>query len=190
MKTFFTILIIFGLFSCNSVSSQSLQDTKDYINEKIEANPPLGNIVNKVWFKDDINLEFLSYVLGIQATEDYLSDDLIIFCRTQYSGSNRSKFLFANYFTFHIGDISKVSISPNTTIKDATAYNINLYLVEKPLAVKFVEYSIGDNEYHLDFGRKIDIIIGGDESLAKKLKSAFIHFGSLYKITIKDGDVF
>jgi len=190
MKKYLIFLLVVIFQFNNLVTSQNLQDTKDYIIEKIETNPPLGNTSNNVWFKDNIKLEFLSGVLGIKATEDYLTDGLMIYCRTQYTSTAKSNFLFAIYYTFDIGSVSKISISPNTTLKDVTAYNINLYLIEKPFAVKFTEFMVGENEYHLDFGRKIDIIVGSDESLAKKIKSAIIHFGNLNNVTIKDGDVF
>jgi hypothetical protein len=164
--------------------AQTEKDTKDFIIENINGNPPKANYENFVFF-DDILPQHIKELTGKQMSNDEIQN-VFIFGQDLHTGSDtRGGVWLSTAETVDIRDIVKVSINRQTGRENY--YVINVYIGDKYYSKKY-EYMMSKGEYKPLL--KMEILIADDSALAGKLKKAIIHLGKLKGVSITDGDMF
>ena len=183
MKKVLTILL-FGLILIGNSFAQSAQDTKDFIRENIDANE-LPSYDNFVFFENILKSD-ADYLAGKTLTKDEF-EHLFICGRECHLNDNRSSGIWLTVAEcIDIRDISKVSTTRNTGTDNY--YSIKVYLSGKYYAKKY-NHSMGQDA-KWEYLPHMEIFIGDNAEAASKIKKAIIHLGTVYGITIKDGDFF
>jgi hypothetical protein len=184
MRNFILLILTFTL-SSNLSFAQTEQDTKDFIVENINGNPPKANYENFGFFKDNILEQHVKVFTERALSYDELNN-VFIFAQDCHTGSDTSGNVWLSVAeTIDIRDISKISTTRKTG-KD-NYYSINVYLSGKYFSKKY-EYLMKKSTYGSLL--KMEILISDNSDVANKLKKAFIHLGKLKGIKIVDGDLF
>jgi hypothetical protein len=184
MKTYFLTIIV-SIFLSNNSFAQSEKDTKDFIVENINSNPPKANYENFAFFRDNILEEHVKEFTQNTLFNTEL-DNLFIFAQDCHTGSDTSGNVWLSIAeSIDIRGITKISTTRKTG-KD-NYYSINVYLSGNYFSKKY-KYLMNKAEY--DSLLKMEILISDNSEIAKKLKKAIIHLGKLKGVTIADGDLF
>jgi hypothetical protein len=176
------LYIYLSLISFISINAQSLEDTKDFLINEINSNPPQKNYTYSLYFKDNITPSDANLYSNKKLTNDEY-ENLFFFI---YEISNNSGgYGISRGFFLDIRDISKVT---TTQIFSENYNKLTLYIENKYYAKEFTETMSTDAKW--EYFSKFEIFISGDFSNLQKVKKALIHLGSLKGKSVKDGDVF
>ena len=184
MKSILSMLILAFVLITNSFS-QSAQDTKDFIREKIEANNPIPSYDNYAIFENILKPD-ADYLAGKKLTNEEFNH-LFIYGRECHMDDNPSSGVWltvAECIDFR--GITKVSTTRNTG--KYNYYSIRVYISGNYHAKKY--YHVTGEEAKWEYLPYMEILIGDNAEAANKIKKAIIHLGESYGISIKDGDLF
>lgn len=184
MKKHISVLV-FLLALHNLSIGQTLQDTKDYVSEKIDAYDPIPNYDNFTFFQNIIPVD-ASELAGKKLSEEELKN-LFIYGRECHTQDNKSSGVWLTVAeVIDMRGITKVSTTKFTN--KYTYYSINVYLSGEYYAKKYSKTASGQPEHKsLD---KMEILVNCSSEIAEKIKTAIIHLGKLSGATVKDGDIF
>jgi hypothetical protein len=174
------ISFIFVSLFINVCFSQSLQDTKDFITEQVEASHSLPTCSNIIAF-DNILSSDADKIANKTLTADERAN-AFIYARETYSDNDRTNWLGTEQTIIDIRDISKVS----TFQKTEGVYEIKVYANQYYYKKMCVSSSTA-----LPVWKDIDsmeIQVADNPALAEKIKKAIIHLCKLKKIDVTDGD--
>jgi len=179
--------LVFGLLLLSTAAfGQTVQDSKDYITEKVGGSNPLPNYENHVFFSDDILLADAENLSGRKLSTDEFKY-LFIYMRDIFTDGSKRKWGFAVAQSVDIRGITKVSATRNTG--DRNYCTVTVYLDGTRLAKQY-EHSSADNQKKYQSISKMEILISDDYNIATNIKRAIIKMGEFYGIIIKDGDKF
>lgn len=177
-------ILIFCL-SFTSFFAQSEQDTKDFIVENINSNPPKANYENFAFFKENILEQHIQEFTQGKLTNTEINY-MFVFGQDCHTGNDTQGSVWLSVAeTIDMRGITKISTTRRTG-KD-NYYSINIYLSNEYFAKKY-KFMMNKAEYESLL--KMEILISDNSEIAIKLKKALIHLGKLKGIQIADGDLF
>jgi hypothetical protein len=180
--TIITVLIL----SASLLIGQSLQDSKDFIYEKIGASPPLSNYSNRIFFSSNILRSDAENLAGRKLNEDEFKH-LFIYIRDVYMDESMKGWAWSVAECVDIRGITKISA---TRVTSEFIYNkITVYMDNRYLSNRWSK-SVASNQSKNEEMTKMEILISDDTNLANNIKRAIIKMGSYYGVSIKDGDSF
>lgn len=182
-------IIILGLIIFNfiNVYSQTLEDTKDFIKEIVDNNKPMSNYDTSVMFNKNLMKFDAEKLAGKKLTNDEF-ENIIISGRDVYY-RERNGWLWTCAETADIRDLEKVSIQKSQDKSGDEYFVVNVYLAgnfQKNFYNRTKIMEQAENKYL----ERMRFFIGGDITLAIKVKKAIIHLGKLKGIAVRDGDLF
>ncbi|MDO8369046.1 MAG: hypothetical protein Q7T20_19775 [Saprospiraceae bacterium] len=183
MKNFKLVLGL--LLFTTAIFGQTVQDSKDYISEKVGGSNPLPNYANKIFFTNILRPD-AEMLVGRKLSDDEFNH-LFIYARDVYVDDNRSKWAWTVAQSVDIRGITKVSATRTTGQQNF--YTITVYLDENHLAKQYSESSF-DKKPKYEYISKMEILISDDSNIANNVKRAVIKMGEFYGISIRDGDKF
>lgn len=173
------------LLFVSAIFGQTLQDSKDFISEKIGASNPLPNYDNNTFFSSDILREDAEMLVNRKVSDDEF-EHLFIYMRDVYLDETRNKWAWTVAECLDIRGAIKVSAT-RVTAKDSY-YNVTIYMNKDYLSKRYSKSS-GANKRHEDM-TKMEILISDDFEVANNIKKAIIKMGQFYNVSIRDGDKF
>jgi hypothetical protein len=163
----------------------SIQDSKDFIEEKVKSSAALPGYVNHVFFQNILRID------ADTLANRRLSDDefkyLFIYGYDYYFDEYKTKWGWSNAWAFDIRGITKVSTT-RVAVGEYYYYQISIYLSGLYFANQHAKHS-GPSTTN-KYVSKVDITIGDDAQLAIQIKKAIIRLSGLYGIKVRDGDQF
>ena len=180
------LLVIFIICTLSPVcQTQTLNETKGYLFDKIRANNPLPNEKNEVYYNITITKENAALMANRQITTAEFPY-LFIYGYTHYM-SGTEDWEWAVYNTFDIRDMSTISL-------DRKVGKNNFYVLTIDLLGKFPANNHLINRYSAEAkNEKTSTILIGlsdNKDAVEKIKKAFLHLGKLVGNTPTDKDIF
>jgi hypothetical protein len=185
-------IIILSLLSASmvfSISAQTIQDTKDFIKEQIEANFALPSYRNQIFFNTCLLKNDADNLSGITLSNDQF-ENIFISGRSCYTDDRCTNKWLQSAESTDIRDIKKITVTKQSLGQTYPlfGYYIRLYSGNNNKSTRY-ELAINSNPRWFQI-EKVEIIIADNPDAAQKLKKAFIYLGKLQGITIIDGDYF
>lgn len=181
------IILTFGLLFLvkSSAFSQTLQDTKDFIIEKVTSNNPLSNHINYIFFQNILE-SGANKLAGKKLSKDEF-DNIFIYSYEVYSGKHNENWMWSIAQVIDIRDVKKVSTTKTTG--KYNFYTINVYIGNNFYSKNYNNNLMSDSpEYkYLD---KMEIIVSDNKETVEKIKKAIIHLAKLKGANVIDGDLF
>jgi len=174
LKTILIVSLTLIIFS-PKISGQTLNETKDFISEKVKANPPASRYRNYIFWGNNIKEHVANKVAQKSLTKNELkylfiyTYEVMVMRVDQY---------------IDIRDIKKISTIRNTK-GNYKSYVIKLYLHHNYSNNK---RTILPDEEKNEYLNNLKISVAQDKEIATKIKKAIIHLGKLHGISITDGD--
>jgi len=181
MKYFIgTTLFFVTIFSINA---QTIEETREYLVERITANPPSSNYKNYVFMKGHVIKIDASNLVNESLSEDKFENILIVARELYDRGGNLA---FTVFESIDIAGAEKISLIKRTD--GGGYYEISIKRKYGYLCKEKYTDVLGKREFKdLD---KMTILIGNDYESAAKIKKAIIHFAKLRGVELKDVDLF
>lgn len=182
------ILIILMILIPGKNFSQSIEDIKDYITERIDANDPTGSYDNYSLFNNDVLKIHAEGLIG-RSISDTEFEHLFVYGFELHNSLDKSGvILITQAEIIDFRGVIKVSTSRMGNNNNGYYFKVSLYLEPNYLKVKYLETLSGGSENsRID---KLEILISDNQDAAIKIKKAFMKLGELIGVNIKDGDYF
>jgi hypothetical protein len=165
--------------------SQSLQDSKDFISEKISASNPLSNYDNNVFFSENILRQDAENLVN-KNLSDIEFEYIFIYMRDVYLDGTQNKLAWTVAECVDIRGIDKVSVT--RVMGEQPFCNVTVYMDEGFLSRNYSRVS-GQEAEHGNIP-KMQILISDNLSVANSIKRAIIKMGEHCNVAIRDADKF
>lgn len=180
------IALVFFAFSYSITYAQSIEDTKDFIIEKVEANDPISAYDNTIFFNSNILWSDINKLAGKTLSESEFKHSFV-YARDCYFDGSRTKWWLTVAQIIDVRDIIKVSTTRN--VGEDNYYTITVYVGNKYYAKEFGLLVMND-EPEFKYLSKMEILISDNEEIAKKIKKAILHLANSSGAKAIDGDMF
>lgn len=164
------ILVLITLMCSQYISSQSLEDTIDFLEYAVDSNPPFDNFETKLKVfnsKDEVGNERFVYVLKM------LDDS--------------NSLLNSKISTIYIKEIKNI-ILEESMYESQRKYSLRLGLKTDKESKSFTV--VYNGETHTSKVNELIILLPYNNNIVVKVKKAIMHLGKLNGIKVKDLDMF
>jgi len=187
MTNFKKLFVITFFLVTNYSVSQSVDDLKEYISVQVDTYSPLGSYDNYAMFKNDIIDIHVEVFVGESIKSD-VYENIFIYGFEAHKGEDLS----GDIWLTEAQTIDLRSINKITTVrvpdKNRFYYKIIFHLKEGYLRKRYSQ-NFNDTA-KISRLESLNILIADNNSVAKKIKLAFIDLGKKIGIEIKDGDYY
>lgn len=186
MKIIILILVSLDIMFWLDSQSQTLKETTDYIIEKTHEYTPNHSNTNDVMFKEQIHRPILKDLIGFEADDSFFNN-ICIYNNIQYTDDLKNRIFYSTYSVFDIRSMASINITRNGTSSEGESLILKIKLKDGHRGIKIFELNQGNKREYIT---EIKIFLYNNQTVVEKLKTAFIHLGSLVGVEVKNTEVF